>query len=251
MAKKTDRSSILQDIKNLSKLLDKYKFKDHRRIELDKLEKLIDTLEKNLKSKNKKKVVISTTEDGIGFHTLTNGLAPNPATVKSKLDIFLNMEYELLVDGANIDELVTKYKLNLNIKGVQKNTRNLHFFGWHLDLQPIKNEKNKKETRYHFIHPYFHFHAGGRSIADKGPGSLMMLNSPRLPHPPLDIVLAINFVLCNFFNVDESAFSEEMKILDDQDYRNLVESAAERLFEPYFKEISGNIKNNKLIPLFT
>lgn len=244
-------SSLLFDLKELARLLGKYKFDQNNRVELTNLEKEIDRIETDLARKDKGLFHFSVTNDNtIVFHSLTTGMTPNPATEKNTIDLVLSLSY---VIDSNKDttplEMVSGYSLNLFIECIQKNHRCKHFFEWHLD-GPEK-EVNKKKGKHHFIHPVYHIHAGGASLKEKGPGSLIMLTSPRLPYPPMDIVLAVNFIICNFFSTRETAFKKEVQILDDEDYQALVKRAADRLYQPYFSGINTKVHDNVFAPLFT
>lgn len=251
MAKGNEVNSMLQDLKSLAKLLERHKFKENGTIEITKIEELITDVESKLGGKKKKKMVFATKNEGIAFHTLTTGMSANPATKDQKVDLYLSMSFEYHSEEAEVDEKMKYYNLNLHIKGVQKNNPSKHDFGWHQDgFEEMQQDvKRKKKRKLQFIHPYYHFHAGGTAIAGKGPGSLMMLSSPRLPHPPMDIVLAVNFVICHFYCSHETRFADEMGIFEDDDYKQLVERAATRLYKPYYEEIRRDVTKSKFAPL--
>ena len=245
---KLTAAALLKDMKDLSRILEKYDFKNNSRIEMTLLEKAIDNTAQNCGGKNKGKLVFNTPPDGIVFHTLSTGMSPNPGIKSSKLDVFLSLKYEFCFDKPSLEDTMKNYDLDLQISATQKNHTSKHFFEWHQDVQPQKRSGTKK---YQFIHPYYHFHAGGAFLQKKGPGSLLQLSSPRLPHPPMDLILAINFVICNFYSTHESRFQSEMKILDDEEYIDLVKRAAERVYIPFFKGVYSDVANNKFVPLFT
>lgn len=251
MAKGNEVNSMLQDLKSLARLLEKYKFKEHGTIEVTKLEEVITDVEGKLGGKKRKKMVFATKNEGIAFHTLTTGMNANPATKKNKLDLYLTLSFEFNSDGKEVEEIIKHYALNLHIKGVQKNNPSNHDFGWHQDgFEEMRLDvKRKKKRKLQFIHPYYHFHAGGKAINGKGPGSLIILSSPRLPHPPMDIVLAVNFVICHFFSTHEMRFAGEMDIFADDDYKQLVERSAMRLYRPYYEEIRNHVTQSKYAPL--
>lgn len=248
---KSDTSSVaslLQDMDKLKELLDTYHFKDNNRIELTDLEGIVNTIRANIGKK--KKMYFTTGTEGITFHSLTTGMNPNPGIKEQKIDLILSLHYEYNCDKKDLKELLKNYFLDIRIKGVNMNlnSHNIHYFEW---LQDVLSPPQKQKNRYQFIHPYYHFHAGGKFLKEKAPGSLLQLNTPRLPHPPMDIVLAVNFIICNFYSTKESKFQKEMRILDDKDYQELVKRAAKRLYYPYFKEIFSDITSSEYMPLFT
>ena len=248
MAKRNNTAaSLLQDMKELTQLLDKYSFKTSGNIELTQLEKAVENVTPNTSGKNPK-LVFSTVGDGIVFHTSTTGMSPNPGIKQNKLDLFLTLKYEYNFNQTDLEKTIKAYDLDLQIKGIQKNATSQHFFEWHQDIQPKKKIDSKK---YQFIHPFYHFHAGGSFLKQKGSGSLLQLSSPRLPHPPMDIVLAVNFILCNFYSTHETSLQKQMKILDDPSYQGLVERAAKRVYKPYYDEVSDDVTKSKFVPLIT
>lgn len=247
---KTSVTSLLQDMEKLKELLETYYFKENNRIELTDLESAVNSIKVNVGSKSKKIIKFNTGEEGITFHSLTNGMTPNPGIRGNKIDLTLTLKYEYNCEKTNLKEIINDYLLDLQIVGIHKNPHNnysKHYFEWLQDTLPPKNTDEK----YQFIHPHYHFHAGGNFLKQKAPGSLIQLSSPRLPYPPMDIILAVNFIICNFFSTKESKFAQEMKILDDVEYQKIVFRAAKRLYTPYFEEIHSDVTNSDFMPLFT
>lgn len=244
----TTVNALLNDMDILKGLLEQYHFKDNNRIELSELEGVVNKIRANIGIKKKKKLFFATDNSGIKFHTMTTGMNPNPSTQDQKIDLTLELKYEFTCDKTDLKEIIKGYCLDIQIEGVQKNHGSTHYFEW---LQDMLLPKNKKDKRYQFIHPYYHFHAGGAFLKAKGPGSLIQLSSPRLPYPPMDIVLAVNFIICNFFSTQDDKFKQEMKILDDEEYKRLISRAAHRLYTPYFEEIHKDITKSEFMPLFT
>jgi hypothetical protein len=71
------------------------------------------------------------------------------------------------------------------------------YISWHFD----KHIESDDPEATHELHPLFHFQHGGHKthnyISDDI-GKLLLLAAPRLPYPPLDGILAIDFVLSHF-----------------------------------------------------
>lgn len=248
---KVSVTSLLQDMEQLKDLLEFYHFQDHNRIELTDLESAVNTIKANVGTKRKKKITFSTGNEGITFHSLAYGMNPNPGVLEGKIELTLNLKYEYDCEKADLKEILNGYELDLRIEGTEKNLHghcSKHYFEW---LQDVPKPKNKTDAKYRYVHPHYHFHAGGSFLKSKAPGSLVQLSSPRLPHPPMDIILAVNFIICNFFSTQEAKFAQEMKILDDEDYQRLVSRAARRLYIPYIEEICSDVTNSEFMPLFT
>lgn len=98
-------------------------------------------------------------------------------------------------------------------------------------------------TNADFIHPDFHMTFGGKSMTDyfEGEnndevfGKALLLTSPRLPHPPMDAILGIDFILRNYFKKELYD-----KVFCDSKYRQAVRQSQERLWKPYMLALAGH-----------
>lgn len=101
---------------------------------------------------------------------------------------------------------------------------------WHLD-------KHDYTKQVHCSHPLYHFEFGGSNkteIEGFSYGDFILLDTPRIMHPPLDIVLAIDFVIKHFYSYDDS------KILTEKEqYKNIIKNAQYRLWRPYFLSVAS------------
>jgi hypothetical protein len=103
---------------------------------------------------------------------------------------------------------------------------------WHLDFHLEK----KEEKLPAFVHPSYHFQHGGRLVEEHKEtiGPILVIDSPRLAHPPMDAVLGIDFVLTNFF---ESARLTTLR--SNSVYRSVLKRSQERLWKPYFHSLAS------------
>ena len=96
---------------------------------------------------------------------------------------------------------------------------------WHLDKH-IKAVGDNPST---LVHPDYHFQHGGKNVWSLNDyGSSLILETPRLPHPPLDAILAVDFILSNYYGK-----RWESMHIDNSDYQDLVKAAQERCWMPY------------------
>ncbi|WP_286760611.1 hypothetical protein [Salegentibacter sp. UBA1130] len=105
-----------------------------------------------------------------------------------------------------------------------------HIISYHLDRHP-EGEKEPLSS-----HPKYHFQFGGRKL-NKGKrhfGQSIILDSPRLMHYPMDIILGVDFVLSNFF---PEIWSELKK---NGEYISLVKEYRNRLLKPYFCSLANH-----------
>jgi hypothetical protein len=110
---------------------------------------------------------------------------------------------------------------------------------WHFDRHPDKKSDGKPDKNPDFNHPLYHLHFGGKEI-NQGQieyGEVLLLESPRILHPPMDIVLAVDFVLGNFYSRSSGKVNE---LRDNPLYQKLVKNAQNRFWKPYFLGLAAN-----------
>ncbi len=102
---------------------------------------------------------------------------------------------------------------------------------WHFDRHVAPDGKDPKPAE---VHPLFHFHFGGDALAtgrqgnDKAWGNLLELHAPRIAHPPMDLVLLIDFLLANF-----SGQVRQELVANHKDYQDVIQAAQRRFWCPY------------------
>lgn len=227
-------------IKELIRLLGKYNFFDSNIIAEDSIQKLFDNINKSNLDNSESYEIPS--PEVISFHVNSSKMQPNPGLCDNKVKLILSLKYKLDTSQSDIVNIIPDYQLELEMQGIRQDDKKSSVnFAWHLDREDNVNG--------HFIHPLFHFHAGGRKIKGLSTGNLLMLGSPRIPHPPMDIILAINFVILNFFNSD--IFKTQRKILSCPEYVRLVKDSEKTILTPYFHCINNGIgRANNCFPIY-
>jgi hypothetical protein len=101
---------------------------------------------------------------------------------------------------------------------------------WHLDKH-IRTKYHEEGRGKGFIHPEYHFNMGGFALTKEESfnyGNVLLIDTPRILHPPLDIVLSIDFVLKNFYGV------RVLNLVESRAYKRIIDGAKRRLWRPYF-----------------
>lgn len=147
----------------------------------------------------------------------------------------------------NVDPLF-KYKFEINVHAYTNKSYNGNCFksSWHLDQHTVSSIDK-------YTHPSYHFQFGGNKVKSLSSGDLLMLGTPRIPHPPMDIFLGFHFILANYFDNTKHPFVK--KLLDDYEYTEILKRAQARLWTPYFKAFDSTNTNqdftvNNLFPLY-
>ncbi len=102
------------------------------------------------------------------------------------------------------------------------------YISWHFDRHITTGT-----GATHELHPLYHFQHGGfkthQTVTEFG--RLLLLAPPRLPHPPMDAILAIDFALANFSGKEWAAMRS------DSGYENLVRESQNWLWRPYLSAL--------------
>lgn len=227
----------LHDLELLLDTFEKYEFDEV--LERSKLYNLYnDTSHEVVDSEEKyvKKVNLS----NLLFYFNAEQLSTIPHDV-SMVYVLLSLKYEYSIPYLVSVDLFSEYQLDIEVKSDEEKS-----FAWHLDREATTHGK--------YIHPLYHFHGGGKKVEGKDAGELLILRSPRLPHPPMDLFLAIHFVLENFLNTN--TYAEQVKIFEDTQYKEIIMRAQNRLLDPYYgaivdkEKVDGFYAPHTLCPLY-
>jgi len=114
--------------------------------------------------------------------------------------------------------------------------RNHYTSSWHLD----RHSPNEIEGTPSNLHPIYHLTFGGynmeKHIEDDPDvfGRSLILRTPRIMHPPMELILGIDFVFSHFIPKDKIA------LLSDSTYLELINELKKYLWLPYALAIAKN-----------
>jgi len=116
---------------------------------------------------------------------------------------------------------------------------------WHFDRH-IGNDQSP------FAHPRYHFQYGGGQLQRHANScgleffeGLLFLEGPRIAHPPLDGILAVDFIISNFGGPEWANLRNEIS------YMRLIEQAQARCWCPYASATSSRWSKTKTTPPWT
>ena len=132
--------------------------------------------------------------------------------LKSMKDPFEWLEFNIVIEGTKFSDEGNKQLIT----------------SYHLDRHIMNEDDGEGE----FPHPIYHFQFGGRKLAEQenmiDTGNLLVFDSPRIAHYPMDAILGIDFTLSNFFpNIWKKIKAES------SEYINLIEEYQELFLKPY------------------
>jgi len=162
-------------------------------------------------------------------HTLPSGILDSILTLSIKICFS-----DGVASFANIVEMNIDFELSSKDQGGQPVKS-----AWHLDYHDVKGNE-------HFSHPQFHFQFGGKKLRESirdynshfNTGELLLMESPRIMHPPMDPILAVDFVFGNFLG-DKCWKALRQK----KSFINIHKSSKELFWRPYFEGLSDYFSN--------
>lgn len=140
---------------------------------------------------------------------------------------------------------IKEYQLQLILKISDFETL-LAKCAWHFEKHPDRKADNTPEDTPEFHHPLYHLHFGGYEVTDEEEefeyGNILIIEAPRIMHPPMDIVLAIDFVLNNFYSYHSC--QPFIDLTTEPDYIRIVNNARERFWKPFAFGFASNFATN-------
>jgi len=154
----------------------------------------------------------------------------NCNNLKSMNDPFEWLEFNIVIEGTKFSQegstqLLTSYHLDRHIM-------------------------NANDGEAEYPHPIYHFQFGGRKLSIRDSlietGNLLIFDSPRIAHYPMEAILGIDFTLSNFFPKIWRKIKSE-----SNEYINLIEEYQDLFLKPYIHTHAsqwdyslGNISTN-------
>ena len=158
-------------------------------------------------------------------------------TFQNKFDIQnATLELSLLIEGScdpeNDCDPLSSLALDIVVSGMYEgqNDAMSACAAWHLDRHIYNETSNEPE----FTHPIYHFSFGGMHLEktqDPFSTSVLLADTPRIAHPPMDAILGIDFVLTNFIGISINY------LRSDPFYINTVGSMQQKLWKPYVNSL--------------
>lgn len=172
-----------------------------------------------------------------------------PTNVK---DISVQISYKGVRNNKTGIPDYTDYNLVIIFKGTDEKKVE-YKCAWHLDYEP--KSKNDELVEPKVFHPLFHLTYGGQTmkrlympldddsykdvkelaVNDETKCSFIPLYmiSPRIPFPPMDHYLGIDFIICNF--MDKRMYQ---KLQTETYYKRVIKNSQDALWKPYFMEMA-------------
>lgn len=158
----------------------------------------------------------------------------------SDLKLFVSIEVSGDTDKTNEIDPFQTLAFNFSIKGdfLCEKTGEVKtaITSYHLDRHLYKEGDNIPEEP----HPFYHFQFGGKKLIDEfgdkiDTGELLVLETPRITHHPMDFILGMDYLISNFYPK-----TRKQLMGSKQEYRRLIEKYQLKIVKPYFQAITSN-----------
>ena len=136
-------------------------------------------------------------------------------------------EIQIKKTATEVTDIVDFETLEIQIKAGE------YIAAWHLD----KHIYNDGDGEGDYMHPLYHFTFGGERMSelDDDYGNIIIIDSPRLMHPPMELIIAFDFILRQFIPK-----SLVRNILEAKPYNDVVEKAKKHIWKPYALAFAKN-----------
>ncbi|MBW4970792.1 hypothetical protein KZY98_10010 [Croceibacter atlanticus] len=156
---------------------------------------------------------------------------PNHTHPEEIENLTLNFDIKLYSNYTkdyNHDDPLRHLEFNIVVTGFVNDEE--YITSYHLDRHP-EGENETSES-----HPKYHFQFGGRKLDKRNRefGQSIILDSPRVMHYPMDLILGIDFIVSNFFPEKWAQLKKE------NDYVSLVKEYKDRMLRPFFASITNH-----------
>lgn len=154
-------------------------------------------------------------------HSIPRLLEDIEITLSLDDEVILNLYEENAVE----DPIINIEPLTLNV--ILKSGK--YTSSWHLD----RHVRTEQEKISDLIHPRYHLTFGGEYMenlqVDENDefGRSLIIRSPRIPYPPMEVLLGLDFIFRHFIP------KSELDLLSDPAYNQAINQLKTHLWKPY------------------
>lgn len=165
------------------------------------------------------------------FHNVGDIRVQSHPISPSNITVEVSMHIEGICNPPDEHDPLTKLNMDLLILAESG-----PIGAWHLD--------RAEGGDANFLHPRYHIHFGGKRMGKKEHldyGSVLVVDTPRIPHPPMDGPLGIDFVIVSFWEDEKIGFRREGT------YGNILMESINLLWKPYITSLYSFLQPNPQI----
>lgn len=167
---------------------------------------------------------------------IDNNLRFKPPSIELEDRLLVDITFEQDLDVACTGDVlasISKNVVSFSLKAAKLGARSKREYksSWHFD------QHDYGQTKTNACHPHYHWQFGGwglKEVSDVIEG-VLVTDAPRLFAPPMDPVLAIDFLLSHFNGTEWNYVR-----MNEPRYNLVVRNSQTRLWKPYFNAIKDH-----------
>ncbi|WP_353718685.1 hypothetical protein [Dyadobacter sp. 676] len=165
-------------------------------------------------------------------HTIPRNIGDIDIVLSIKDDVVIKRRNESVVE----DPLQRLKKFNMVLSCGEYTS------SWHLDRHEWEEGPNHQPPKT--LHPFYHLTFGGYHMEDLQVddhdffGNALIVRSPRIMHPPMELILGLDFVFNHFIP------RGSLDLLQDRAYTKIVKDLKRNIWMPFALAIAKNYCNN-------
>ncbi|MDT0676995.1 hypothetical protein [Autumnicola musiva] len=163
--------------------------------------------------------------EGLTLYLPTTGRHIHPNTITS---LEITIDTKILCDHQIWNTFSDPF-IQMNFRTVVRgiDSTGNYSFGFHIDRHDESIETDE-------IHPIYHIQYLPRTDPSSQSGQVLLMDTPRMMHMPVDIILGVDLVLANF--------SPEIwhKMRDESEYHTIFKKYQESFWRPYIHTFANN-----------
>lgn len=142
----------------------------------------------------------------------------------------LNLKFRANIKKwGTLDDPFVELGFNVTLRGVGEDS--VYHFGFHIDRHNETSESTEPHPIYHI-----QYNLNPTKSKEIDTGDIMLLDTPRIMHKPLDFILGIGFLTSNFY---PTAFDI---LKEDSSFVKLSKEYQSKIWKPYFHAIANHWK---------
>lgn len=165
-------------------------------------------------------------------HSIPSKLANVEIVLSIKEEIIIKCKTDKLIE----DPFCKLEKFNIVLYCPQKH----YTSSWHLDRHVAKQDDNSPQS----LHPLYHLTFGGHHMENIQNddtdefGRTLILRAPRIMHPPMELILGIDFIFNHYIP------KKELDLLTDPSYVFIINELKKYFWLPFSLAIAKNYCDN-------
>ena len=214
-------------------VLSKYK-KDLRskvQLEIEQIKEIRKTMHSN-----KEEVTYSFSKIRLN---IPKRVRPSHCIPRSLTDFYITLSTNEDIVFKKINKIVEDPFIKLGTINIVLDSKP-YLSSWHLDRHIDSGVPSS-------FHPFYHLSFGGLQMekldldGEEKFGHSLIVRAPRISHPPMELILSIDYILQHYFD------KNELDLLSDPNYKKIINDLKIKFWKPYYLSLLLPFCDNSIV----